>query len=153
MNEGLTWDDHIASLEKRAGKRMYVLRIVKPFISKNELHQVYLALIRSLCDYCCQLFPHLPQKSVKRIQKIEKRAHKIIYGDAKGCECALDGLVTRRQDLCKKLFLDILKNAEHPLHERMPNKLPHRNRFRNFACRTDTRLKSFFPYMSLLMNP
>ena len=85
MNEALTWEDHIATVVRRAGQRLHILRTIKPYISKDELHQVYTALIRSLCDYCCPVFVSLPLKLVKSIQKIEKRAHKIMYmyGDDK----------------------------------------------------------------------
>ena len=152
MNEALTWGDHIETVVKRAGKRLYILRTVKPYVSTHELHQVYIALIRSLCDYCCPVFVNLPQTLVKRIQKIEKRAHKIVYGDSMDCACVLDGCVARRFDLSKEFFLKILRDEQHPLHDRLPKMLPHNNRFANFTCRTDKRLNSFFPYVTLLMN-
>lgn len=152
MNDNLSWEDHISTVAKRAARRLYILRSIKPFINKNELHQVYTALIRSICDYCCPVFVNLPQKLVKSLQRIEKRAHKIIYGDSRRCSCGLDGFVTRREALSKEVFLKILKDKQHPLQDRMPKMLPNNNRFSNFICRTDKRQNSFFPSMTLYMN-
>ena len=154
FNETLTWTNHIAEVVKRSGKGMYILRAVKPYTSNQELHEVYIAVIRSLSDYCCQAFPNLPSKLTKSLQRIEKRAHKIIRdGDiSNDCDCDLDGFVKRRERFCRKLFLKILNNKHHPLHERMPHLLPHSKRFQNFTCRTNKRLHSFFPFTTLALN-
>ena len=153
INANLTWNDHIALVCKRACQRLHILRVLKPHVSRKELHEVYIALIRSLFDYCSPVFVNLPAKLSKQIQRVEKRAHRLMHGeDTVGCACAFDGFVERRKVLSLKLFTDILKDTQHLLHERLPQPLPHSVRLSNYSCRTNKRLNSFFPHTTLIFN-
>jgi hypothetical protein len=51
LSSDLTWDNHIESICKKACQRLHILRILKPHTSKGELHDIYIALLRSLFDY------------------------------------------------------------------------------------------------------
>lgn len=152
VNDRLTWENHTTEVCRRACQRLHLLRIVKPHISQSELHEVYCALVRSLFDYCCPVFTKLPKKLTQRVQRIEKRAHRLIFGKNITCACDLDGFVKRRQNIAKKLFLNIQHNKQHLLHDQMPKRLPHSTRFSNFLCRTNKRQHSFFPYLTILLN-
>ena len=152
VNEQLSWNDHITNICKRACQRLYVIRRVKPYMSKKELHATHCAFITSLFDYCCPVFVFLPKFLCERLRRIEKRSHNIIYGKSFECTCQLDGLIQRREDLSIKLMKKILINKQHLLHSRAPIHLPHSIRFTNSTCRTDRRQRSFFPYVTLLIN-
>jgi hypothetical protein len=152
LNDTLQWDDHIAATAKRACQRLHILRTLKEHVSSEELHSIYLAVISSIFDYCCPAFIKLPDKLNKRIQRIEKRAHRIIYGDNVKCNCALDGSIVRRETLSMDLFNRILKNPRHILHNKAPKHLPHQHRLSNILCRTSKRQNSFFPFSTLLYN-
>ena len=152
FNSRLTWDDHIEMLCRKAYQRMHILRTLKPFTTKEEIHDVYLAIIRSMFDYCCPVFVSLPDKLRKRIRRVEVRAHRIIFGDRLNCECNFDGLQRRREKLSLNLLDKILSNQEHLLHGRLPRSLSFGRRLANFPCRTNKRLHSFFPFTTLLHN-
>jgi hypothetical protein len=154
INEKLTWKDHIDAMCKKACQRFHILRVLKPHVSHKELHDIYNALIKSIFDYCCPVFVKLPGNLVKCIQRVEKRAHRIIYGKdgLVTCACSLDGLTKRRERLSRDPFLKINTNKQHLLHSHMPTLLPHSTRFTNFSCRTNKRQHSFFPYTTLLIN-
>ena len=144
----------MSAMCKRAGQRLHVLRKIKPFLHQDDIHIVYCAIIRSLFDYCCPVFAHLPVNLRNSLQRIEKRAHRLIYGNQKDirCACDLDGYTRRREKICWKLFFQIIHNKDHLLHQRTPTPLPSSRRFCNFTCRTSKRQNSFFPYMTLLLN-
>lgn len=151
LSNTLQWDFHVSEAVKRASQRLHILRMLKPFTSSHELHDIYKANIRCLFDYCCPAFPKLSKKSTGRIKRAEKRAHRIIFGEHSNCKCLLDGLTKRRERLSLKLYHKILSNSHHLLYAKMPRQLPHM-RQSNIYCRTSTRQHSFFPYVTLLHN-
>ena len=152
INSKLTWDDHIEVACKRSNQRLHILRTLKPHISQIELHQVHIALIRSIFDYCSPVYVKLPNKLCKRVKKVEKRAHRLIYGEDASCSCILDGMISRREELSVRLFFKILHDKHHLLHNKLPHILPHNTRLSNFTCRTNKRLHSYFPYTTQLIN-
>ena len=152
LSEDLSWDLHIAALCTKACQRLHILRVLKPHTTQEELHQVYIATIRSVFDYCSQVFVHLPIKLTHKIRRIEKRAHRLIFGEEKKCDCLLDGFVQRREKLSLDLFTAILSNSNHPLHNMLPAALSHKSRLASFQCRTKRRINSFFPHTTILYN-
>ena len=152
LRDDLKWDEHITNITKRASQRLHILRTLKPHTSSSELHQVYVASILSLFDYCSPVFPYLTNKLRQLIRKVERRAHRIIFGENYQCSCHIDGSLTRHQDHCLRLFEEALKKPEHLLHPKMPQRLTHSNRLTNYLCRTTKRQHSFFPYTTLLYN-
>ena len=153
MNNQLNWDAHVKELCKKYAQRLHLLRTIKPFVTQYELHNIYTSTIRSLADYCCQVFVRLSAKHTEQLRRLEKRAHRIIFGEAPfNCACDLDGYKKRRELLSMNTLTDILENTNHILHDRAPKRFANSNRLRNFACRTTTRQNSFFPYTTLLIN-
>lgn len=123
LSTDMNWDLHIATLCTKACRRLHILRVLKPHTSQDELHQVYLAIIRPIFDYCSQVFVHLPLKLTHKICRIEKRALRLIFGEEKKCDCLLDGFVQRSEKLSLDLFAAILSNSHHPLHNKLPTAL------------------------------
>ena len=56
FNAKLNWFDHFNFVSKKASSRLYVLRILKPFLTHDELVIVFYALIQSILDYASPLF-------------------------------------------------------------------------------------------------
>ena len=154
LNDRLKWDDHVDFLCKKSAQRLHLLRALKPFVEQHELHDVYTAVVRAPADYCCPAFVKLSKKLEKRLQRVEKRAHRIIYGDDGDykCNCCLDGFVKRREYLSMKLMQKVLKNEKHLLFPRMLKRLTHSNKLSNSSCRTSIRQNSFIPYTTLMIN-
>ena len=118
---------------------------------------IYMALIVSLFDYCCPVFIKLTKKLWLQITKVEKRAHRIIYGysETADCGCTCDGFVSRRDRLSLRLLHKIQYHGDqHILPHKAPKPMPHtrRSQLRTFACRTARRLDSFFPSVTMLHN-
>ena len=152
LNHHLTWDDHVEYMCKKGGRRLHVLRTLRNFVSKEELHEVYIALIRSLLEYCSPAFIKLNTKLSKRLQRIENRAHRIIYGENKTCECGRNNLEERRFSLGKRLLQTMLQYPQHILKSALPNVLPRSKKLSNYVCRTEKRKNSFLPYVTILFN-
>ena len=51
FNDRLSWSTHFEYLIKKASQRMYVLRILKPIFSHDNLVMVFYAITQSLFDY------------------------------------------------------------------------------------------------------
>ena len=86
-----------------------------------------MASIRSVLEYACQVFPYgLPQYLSDAIERIQRRALRIIYPDI-SYQAALDKLnmVTlweRREKLCTELFNSVVNDENHKLHNLLPSK-------------------------------
>ena len=152
LNNHLTWHDHVEEIRKKAAKRLHIIRVLKPLVSAEELHQVYVSVIRAIFDYACALFVGLEVGLSNKLQRVDKRAHRIISYERQICNCDKESLKRRREELSMSLFCKVLDSKIHVLKECMPGKLSHHNRLSNFLCRTTRRQRSFFPYMTLLWN-
>ena len=133
---------------------LHILRTLKPHTTCTELHEIYNGLIGSLFEYCCPVFAKLLENQRRLIGKVERRAHRIMFGanNTCTCSCPLDGFATRHKDLSLKLFLKALTNPSHTLHSKMPHHMTHSKHLSNFVCRTFRRQNSFFPYYTLVYN-
>ena len=81
IQDDLKWCNHIEMITKKGSKRLHILRVLRcSLISANDLLKVYLSLIRSVSEYCCKVwYPNLPIYLSDRIERIQKRAFRIMY--------------------------------------------------------------------------
>ena len=143
LEENLNWTSHISYISKKANQRLHILRKLKPFLSSNQLHTVYLTHIRSLFDYCSPVFVGIGKGLDKKLQRIANRAHRLIYGNSLR-ECSCIKLSQRRELLCQNLFNKILK-SNHILHTKLTKPLRTKpSLLHNMPCRTQKR-QLFFP--------
>lgn len=156
LNVKLDWSMHVKNICKVANQRFHLLRKLKNLVSRRELHDVYVAIIRSLVEYACPIFIGIKDKYSKELQKINKRAHKIINGanneNQKVCTCMKTVLTERRHEISKKLFLNIESNPDHILHNRIPKHLTYTQHYQTTYCRTNRRQRSFFVHVAALLN-
>jgi hypothetical protein len=152
LSDKLNWNAHVEDVTKRASQRLHILRTLKPHTTCMELHDIYNGSIGSLFEYCCPVFGKLPDNQRRLIGKVERRAHRIMFGAHNMCNCPLDGYATRQRDLGMKLFIKALNDQSHTLHSKMPHHMTHSNYLSNFVCRTNKRQNTFFPYYTLKYN-
>ncbi|MEL7307842.1 MAG: reverse transcriptase family protein, partial [Pseudomonadota bacterium] len=152
INEKFTWNDHIKKIVKKCNQRFFILRKLKQFVDPEELRNIYTALIRSLLEYASPSFVCLPKGLERQLQKIERRAFKLIYSDSPKQNDFSSELKTRREAASKKLFLKIAKDKRHILHDEIPKRLRFSGHFNIKQTRTKKYQQSFFPYVSLLLN-
>ena len=102
---------------KKAAKRLYILRVLNRInVPSADLLTIYFSLVRSVLEYACPvLHTNLPQYLSDKIEKVEKRAFRIIYPGrsyddaliAAQCPRVMDG----RQTLCRKTFKKIQEST------------------------------------------
>lgn len=162
VQDNLKWNEHVNHIVKKAGKRLYMLRVLKRSNADiNTLITVYCVIIRPILEYACQVWHfNITEYLSEDIEKVQKRALRIVLPLATYSEaCRVTGvpsLKDRRQLLCERFFV---KNAHgNKLGELLPPKLEHNYNMRhgcdynNYNCKTDRFLKSFFPQMISYIN-
>ena len=155
INKKLNWKTHAAYICKKACQRLHILRRLKRLVSKKELHEIYTSFIRSVLEYACPAFIGMSNGLSQKLQKVDKRAHKIIKCSMSrdhNCTCGKNELYLRRQTLSKNLFRKIVKNKHHSLHSRIPNRLHFSGHYEILFSRTHTRSKSFFIRVPKMFN-
>ena len=151
LQNNLKWDININSIIKKSSSRLYILRKIKPLISKKQLTTIFKRLILSIIDYASQVYGKLNNKNNKKIQKIMNRAHFVICGSCCTEKC-LPNFVERQEKLRMKLFIKAAHEPHHILHDIIPTKLPITQQYRNEAVATIRRQSQFIPSTTLLVN-
>jgi hypothetical protein len=156
INDKLNWSSHIEYVCKKSAQRLHVLRVLRELIPAADLHLVYSSLIRSLLEYASPVFVGLNKKLSKKLQNIEKRAHKIMAGfldrPYRSCTCKMNNLCERRIVTAEKLFTIIDECPFHPLHSCLPRRLMKTKRFSVPLAYSDKYHNSFFPFMARHLN-
>ena len=149
-NTGCNWNSHISSIGKSASRMVYILRMMKPFLPKPLLTRVYCAVIRSRLEYCNPVFVGLSSGNAEKLEKIQRRCHRIICGPH--CSCKdFPPLVSRRTNMALRTFQQI-KHPLHILHDLYPPLLPHGKRLMLSHSKTERRSQSFIPFCSRILN-
>ena len=141
----LSWFLHFRSQTSRCAKRLYILRVLKSTVSHNDLWFIYDHLIQSVLLYCSPLFGPLSFKIRQLLDKLFRRARRIICGEM----CASRSCVRSHNDFYSKYFSTfpkLLKAAscsKHPLFSIVPSfrgrrsvKVPFSNTNRRRNCFT-----------------
>ena len=157
FNEKMTWSDHFDYVCKKVSRRLYVLRVLKPLLSHDQLVNVFYAIIRSLLEYAGPVFLNPGVGLNNKFVSLCRRAFYIIHGrECKKCDrCNLLNVQSRREFLSLHLFTEALNNPDHSLHPLLPKRsnrslsdrrliLPH--------VRCSRRLKSFVLSCTMLYN-
>lgn len=151
FSENLRWDDQIRYVCRKASQRIFILKRLKTLLTRQNLAQVYNALILSILEYSSPVMVGMSTKNANALEKVRKRCHRLICGA--DCQCdAFTCLRDRRDHHALKLFTSITKDTQNLLYPIVPNRLPRSQRFAFEFCRTSRRLKSFVPYCIELAN-
>ena len=117
FSSNLTWDAQVSHAACKFNQRFHILRKLKHVISREELHQIYSSIMRPLLEYSSPVYVSLTEKLEKKIQRLNSRAHKLIWSGSKfKCHCEKEILRKRREQASKVLFTQILAKPEHSLH-------------------------------------
>ena len=127
ISDNLSWKDHVAKTVKKASKRLYFLCVLKRAgLEPSELLKVYVAMIRSVLEYGCEIWhPGLTKQSKDELEHVQERALRIAFPNLSYIDAlsvwGLSDLVTRRESLCKSFHTKIIDN-NHVLHKYLPEK-------------------------------
>lgn len=140
LNEKCTWTHHFDSIVKKASRRLFPLRLLKPHLNSAQLKTVYFALTRSVLEYAAPLFVGLSVKDATRLQAVQNRFHRLLCGKECSGEC-LPSLDKRRIQQATILYSRLL-NDQHILHD-LACKISSHNRFLLPNVLTTRRLNCF----------
>ena len=119
FSNDLTWNRHVEMVVKKANKRFFILRNLKRSGCPTKiLIHVYRAMIQSLFIYCFPVFCNLPRYLLEKLNRVEKRAARIIGGDL------VPSLSIVLENHCSSLFEKVLKDTQHPLRELFLHRTP-----------------------------
>jgi len=151
LSDNLKWDKHFDSIVRCCSKRLYALRVLQPLLQKNDLACVYQALIRSLMEYCAPLFVCMSARNKHLLDKVQRRAHRIICHQ--DCRCQLlEPLNSRRNKAAVNFLKNIFSCSDHPLRFLCPSVSSRSGRLLQPAARTSRRSRSFFHTTVNLIN-
>ena len=78
FDKNLSFDNHIASITKKANQMLGVIRRTFTFIDKDIFSKLYKALVRSHLEYGNVIWsPHLKRQSIQ-IERVQRRATKLV---------------------------------------------------------------------------
>ncbi len=113
----------------KASKCLFLLkRLRRAKLADDDLVYFYCTAVRPVLEYsCCVWHSSLTKQQSDCIEQIQKRALGIIFGFSlsysdKLAIASLDLLSYRREELCRRLFTDIVSDSEHCLHQLLPRK-------------------------------
>ena len=152
VNENLKWNAHIDYICKKAAQRLHLLRKLKPLITEADLHTVYVTLIRSLLEYASPVFVGIAKHLSKRLDRIDKRAHRIIRNPFLNvCGCSSTTLCDRRLAAAVRLYQDI-ESKPHVLTQYLPPRLPTSKHISIPYASSNRYYNSFIPFIARHIN-
>ena len=168
LSQDLTWHRHIENMLQTVSTRLGILLKNKYRFSRKTLETLYFSFIRSVLDYGDVIYDDCPDYLKIQIEKIQKRAARIVTGLTKSChtdelyrEAGWTSLVERRRRHKLILYFKI-KNGLAPNYlvdllpqtvgDRNPYNVRNREHMTIFRCRTEYFLMSFFPLTTVMWN-
>lgn len=144
LSSDLTWATHVDYVLKKANRRLYALRQLKRCgVLPADIVKVYCSLVRSVVEYASVVFSNLPQYLVDALEKLQKRALKIIYPNY-SYEAALDAanlekLECRRVNICSSFVSKLTKS--NPVYNLVSGRLKSRTVRYNLRVKQSTTTK------------
>jgi len=80
IDNHLKWHNHLDNVCKNVGKKIAVLRRIKPFLPKDALKTIYNTTILPLFDYANIVWSSCGEKNLKRLQVLQNKAMRTILG-------------------------------------------------------------------------
>ena len=143
----LKWDKHFDSISRVFVSRLHCLRVLKNFLSKDDMLLIYSSLLRVLLEYCSPLFVTLSKRNSALLDRLQNRAHRIICG--KDCkEGCFEDLSSRRFRQSNTLFRHS-QASTHVLNTLLPPRSNRSSRFKIPLIKSMRRANSFIPCMVL----
>ena len=102
-----SWRSHIDIVSKRASRRLFPLRLLKPYLDHAQLKTVYFALMRSILEYAAPLLVGLTKNEERKLQTVQNRFHRLMCGKECKDDC-LPPLDNRRKQQAATYITDFL---------------------------------------------
>ena len=107
IQNNLKWDEHIYEIVSKASKRLHILRVLRRSgIPSADLLTVYIALIRSILEYSCEVWhSSISCYLSDKLEKIQKRALGIIYPEQTYKDALLLAGITKLETIDVKIYV------------------------------------------------
>ena len=152
LHNSLTWSTHIDFYIRKASKYIYLIRVLKPIVSKKHLITIFKCLILSTISYGSPVYlGSISATDINKIKVFINTIHRIICNPFCTNNC-LGDYNSYRHTLGQRLFNKALSDTCHILHSLMPPFLPSGRRLFIPYCKTTKRLKNFIIHSSILHN-
>ena len=120
IDEDLKWKTHIAKLQTVLSRNVGIMCKVRYFLSSKHLLLLYNSLFLSHVNYCCFIYSNTYSTNINEVEKLQKRAVRIVDGQARLAHTA---------PIFKKLKLLRLIDIGHQqmlllLHRKLQDNLP-----------------------------
>ena len=128
VNSDLKWDDHVAVITSKAGKRLWFMKqLRKAGVSQDDLMFYYQSVVRPVLEYaspCWHL--NLTKEQTKQLEDVQRRALQVIFGNIPYDEVRrthnIPTLAERRLDLSRTFFKRIIRDNSNVLWYLLPAK-------------------------------
>ena len=80
IDENLVWSTHASYVESRLSSLLGLLYILRPFVTKYVMLMFYKCYILPVIDYCLNVWGHITNIHMNRLQVLQNRAGGIILG-------------------------------------------------------------------------
>ena len=114
FNTKCTWSHHVDKVLCNASRRLFPLRLLKPYVDNDQLKMAYFGLMRSVLEYAAPLFVGITKTDAEKFEKLQNRFHRLLCGKHCEKEC-LQSLGDRRKRQAVTLYGKLL-NSNHILH-------------------------------------
>ena len=139
------------NIHKTASRRLFAVRVLRPFLTRKDLASVYKGLVLSIIEYCSPLLVGMSITNRNVLNKLQRRAHNIVCDDKCSCDIFED-LTCRRNRATVEFLAKICRLKDHPLHFLCPHRSCRSGKFTMPYCKTVRRRNSFFPSAIMLAN-
>ncbi|XP_078687686.1 uncharacterized protein LOC144919908 [Branchiostoma floridae x Branchiostoma belcheri] len=120
IDKDLTFNEQVNSMITNASRRLHYLRLLtKQGTSVTDLIQIYLALVRPVLEYGHVLLVGCSKEQELAIERVQRRALRIISLGGRRSVPDLPTLKSRREDAAVHLLQRMLQE-NHPLHDLVP---------------------------------
>ena len=150
FDNSLHWDSHITHVTCIASRRLYCLRVLKQFFNCKQLLLIYKSYIRSILEYCPSLLVGLNVNLSHKLESVQKRAYRIIYGESLVIS-EHEKLSNRRLKASIKLFHKA-QSKSHCLNYILPPKSQFSNRYILPHITSTRKLHSFTIETTIALN-
>ncbi len=155
ISNDLKWGPHIEMIVSKCRQRLFFLQQLKrASVDPKDIVHIYTTVVRPILEYACVVWhTSLTKEQSDDIESIQRRALRIAYPSLASTECQdflnMSSLHERRNDMCRKLFLE-MQSPSHKLHHLLP---PERSsitrdskRYALPKCRTKRYMQSLIPW-------
>jgi hypothetical protein len=154
FNCKLNWSDQLSAICSKISKRLYILRVLKPLMSHDQLVFVFNQTIRAVFEYASPVFLNPGSSFDAKLFLLCKRAFRIIHGkDVASCDkCRMFDFIDRRKALSMRIFLNAIRDHNHAIHHLMPSFSKRSSRIILPPVNSDRRAKGFVFSCSEMYN-